>query len=43
LIIQKIGNNKKVNYAAGCGRTTNEWTIIKNDYLFTDASRKVKG
>ena len=42
-IRSKVGKNTKVNYAAGCGRITNDWTIIKNDYLFTDASGKDKG
>ncbi len=42
-IRSKVGKNTKINYAAGCGRTTNEWAIIGNDYLFTDASLKDKG
>jgi len=42
-IRNKVGKNTKINYAAGCERTTNEWAIIKSDFLFTDATGKDKG
>jgi beta-glucosidase len=40
---QRAGKKTQVLYAAGCGRRTEEWALIGEQYLFSDAALKTNG
>jgi beta-glucosidase len=42
-IRQRAGKNRMISYAPGCGRSTTEWNIIDEKYLFTGSSVKENG
>lgn len=40
---QAVGKNTTIRYATGAGRNSNEWQVVSQKYLFTDASLKQPG
>jgi beta-glucosidase len=42
-IKQRAGKNISISYAPGCGRNTNEWSVINEKYLFTNSDLKENG